>query len=287
VRTLVSHKPALDPAVPASQSPAADEPAVRLRGIGKVFGTDRGRRVRALESVDLDIHRGEFLSVVGPSGCGKSTLLTLMAGLDRPSSGELRVLGEPVDGLVSDIGFAFQRDALLPWRTAAQNVALPLRFRGRKRGEALEEARYWLDRVGLTRHHDRYPHQLSGGMRKRVAVAAALSYKPSVLLMDEPFSALDVQTRNLMENDLLALCAELGQTVVLITHDLEEAIGMSDRVVVLSAGPGRIISDYAIPLPRPRDLLEIRADPRFGALYGELWSHLRDEVLRARDERED
>lgn len=258
--------------------------AVRLVGVGRMFGSDAATGFTALDGVTLDIQVGEFVSIVGPSGCGKSTLLSLLSGLDVATSGEVEIFGRAVDGLVPGIGFVFQRDAVLPWRTALDNVALPLRFRGVGRRAARDQAASWLTRVGLReRHHGLYPSQLSGGMRKRVAIAATLSYEPSLLLMDEPFSALDVQTRNLLENDLLALCTSLGQTVVLITHDLEEAIGLSDRVVVLSAAPGRVIDECPIPIARPRDLLEIRAEEQFGRLYGRLWSSLRAEVLRGLD----
>ena len=192
------------------------------------------------------------MSVVGPSGCGKSTLLNLLAGLAKPDLGTVETFGEPVDGRQS------RRRLHLPARRAAavahrvQNVALPLRYRGQDKAAALATAREWLGRVGLTHFADSYPHQLSGGMRKRVAIAATLAYQPRIILMDEPFSALDVQTRTLMEDDLLKLWATYRPAVLFITHDLEEAVGLSDRVVVMSASPGRVIGDHAVPLDRPR-----------------------------------
>lgn len=251
--------------------------AIDVQHVSKSFRA--GAHVReVISDLDLTVRQGEFLSIVGPSGCGKSTLLAMIAGLAPTTGGAIRVRGQAVSGLVPDIGFAFQRDALLPWRTAAQNVALPLRCRGLKKAEALRQAAGWLDRVGLGAHVDKYPHQLSGGMRKRVAIAVMLCYEPDLLLLDEPFSALDVQTRNLMENDLLELCAATNQTVVLITHDLEEAIAMSDRVVVMSAGPARIIGDHQIGLAKPRDVFEAKADPAFAPIYAKLWEDLRDEV---------
>jgi len=255
-------------------------PAIEFRDVGHVFA-NRGTQFVALHDVNLSVQPGEFLSVVGPSGCGKSTLLTLVAGMREPSHGQVEIFGKRVRGVSSDVGFAFQRDALLPWKSALDNVALPLRIRGVRRSEAKERAAAWLDRVGLADVHDRYPHQLSGGMRKRVAIAVALVYEPRILLMDEPFSALDVQTRNLMENDLLKLWTETGQTVLFITHDLEEAIALSDRVAVFSASPGTIVSEYGIDLPRPRNLLDIRTEAAFGSTYQLIWNDLRSEVIRA------
>ncbi|MFE7421064.1 ABC transporter ATP-binding protein [Rhodococcus sp. NPDC057529] len=265
----------------ASQAEDTDAPALDLRGIDRRFDTARGV-FTALRGVDITAQRGEFVSVVGPSGCGKSTLLALIAGLAKPQSGSVSVLGQQVSGVRKDVGLIFQKDALLPWRTALQNVMLPLRFRGVPRKEAEERATAWLERVGLGAFASSYPHQLSGGMRKRVAIAATLVYEPAVLLLDEPFSALDVQSRNLMENDLLDLWSVNRPTVLFITHDLEEAVGLSDRVLVMSAGPGKVIGDYAIPLERPRDLLEIRFDPAFVDLHHEIWEQLRGEVQRSR-----
>lgn len=263
-------------------STARDVPAVVIDRVMKTYATREGVKT-VLDEVSLTVEHGEFVSIVGPSGCGKSTLLGMITGLHPASGGTITVRGEQVTDLVKDIGFAFQRDALLPWRTALRNVALPLRIRGMKKKQAETVALEWLARVGLEKHSNKYPHQLSGGMRKRVAIAVMLAYKPPILLLDEPFSALDVQTRSLMENDLLGLCQKLGQTVILITHDLEEAIAMSDRVFVMSAMPGRVIGEYPITLPKPRNVLEVKADPAFSALYSRLWDDLRDEVLRAGD----
>ncbi|WP_245633806.1 ABC transporter ATP-binding protein [Amycolatopsis jejuensis] len=253
---------------------------IEVCGVSKAFPAGDGAR-EVISGLDLTISAGEFVSIVGPSGCGKSTLVSMMAGLTEASGGTILVRGEQVRGLVPEIGFAFQRDALLPWRTAEQNVALPLRCRGIRKADALGRARTWLERVGLGQHFGKYPHQLSGGMRKRVAIAVMLAYEPDILLLDEPFSALDVQTRSLMENDLLALCADGGQSVVLITHDLEEAIVMSDRVVVMSAGPARVIGDHRIELTGPRDVFESKSDPNFAGLYSKIWNDLRAEVQAA------
>jgi NitT/TauT family transport system ATP-binding protein len=236
----------------------------------------------ALADFSITIEAGQFISVVGPSGCGKSTLLSAVSGLRPPSKGEVRIGGDLVRKVRHDVGFVFQQDALLPWKTALQNVQLGLNFRGVKKSEARERARDWLARVGLSKFENSYPHQLSGGMRKRAAIASTLVYEPKVLLMDEPFSALDVQTRNIMENDLLSIwAAAQHQTVIFVTHDLEEAIGMSDRVVVLTAGPGRLLGDYNIDLPRPRNLLEVKMDPAFTAHYQRIWADLEAEVMKA------
>ena len=258
--------------------------AVEIHNVTRIFDSKAGPSP-ALVDLDLTVQSGEFVSVVGPSGCGKSTLLTLIAGLAKPDTGTVSVLGRAVTGVQPAIGFIFQRDALLPWRTAIQNVALGLQYRGVHRKEARRRAEEWLARVGLERSAHSYPAQLSGGMRKRVQIAATLACEPKILLMDEPFSALDVQTRTLMENDLLGIWDKSEQTVIFITHDLEEAIGLSDRVVVMSAGPGRVIGDHEITLARPRNLLDIRFDAEFSKLHHILWESLREEVLRANGKR--
>jgi NitT/TauT family transport system ATP-binding protein len=258
-------------------------PAVELINVSKTFRPSKAPARMVIEKLTLAVPRGEFLSIVGPSGCVKSTLLGLIAGLERidDGPGSISVLGERQKGIPRQLGYMFQSDALLPWRTVLQNVALPLRFRGRKKSEAYETARAWLSRVGLSDFRDHYPHQISGGMKKRVALAATLSYEPSVLLMDEPFGALDVQTRTLMENDLLALWDSAKPTVIFITHDLEEAVGLSDRVIVMAATRGRIVGDFHIPLSRPRDLLELRFDGEFVKIHRQLWHMLRSEVREA------
>src|SRR5204862_1714268 len=222
---------------------------------------------------------GEFVSVVGPTGCGKSTLLNVAAGLLSPSSGTVAVFGTPLAGINRRAGYMFQTDSLMPWRTALQNVAAGLEFRGS--ADSREQAHEWLKRVGLGGFADRYPHQLSGGMRKRVSLAQTLVLDPDIILMDEPFSALDVQTRQLMENELLALWQSKRKAVLFITHDLDEAIALSDRVIVLSAGPAsRPIGEFTIDLPRPRDVNEIRLTPRFVELHSRIWHAMKDEVLK-------
>jgi NitT/TauT family transport system ATP-binding protein len=240
-----------------------------------------GDRYTAVRDTTLAVAPGEFVSVVGPTGCGKSTLLNLAAGLLAASSGRVIVDGAPLAGLNRRAGYMFQADALMPWRSALANVTAGLEFGGHSRAEAEPPAREWLARVGLAGFENRYPHQLSGGMRKRVALAQMLILDPEILLMDEPFSALDIQTRQLMENELLELWSANRKSVLFITHDLEEAISLSDRVVVLSAGPGtHPIGEFAIDLPRPRDVAEIRMTPHFVELHEAIWSVLRGEVLK-------
>ena len=234
----------------------------------------------AIEDVSFDVPPGQFVAIVGPTGCGKSTLLNLVAGLQAPSAGGVTTGARPVSGVNRDCAYMFQMDALLPWRSALQNVRLGPQLRGMSRTEADKLAREWLARVGLSGLEDRYPHQLSGGQRKRVAMAQALINRLPILLMDEPFSALDVQTRSLMEQELLGLWQEQGSTVLFVTHDLEEAIALSDRVVLMTAGPrSRLKGDYAVELPRPRNVVEARFTPGFSEIYQRLWSDLREEVL--------
>lgn len=262
-------------------------PALRLANVTCRFA-DRGGKGEAYTAVadaTLTIEVGEFVSVVGPTGCGKSTLLNVAAGLLDPSAGSVEVFGQPLraaDGVNRRAGYMFQADALMPWRTGIDNVVAGLEFRGVPRAEARAQGEEWLRRVGLAGFGDRYPHQMSGGMRKRLALAQTLILSPDILLMDEPFSALDVQTRQLMENELLDLWAQDRKSVLFITHDLEEAIALSDRVVVLSAGPAtRPIGDFKVDLPRPRDVQEIRMTPAFLALHREIWGAMKQEVLKA------
>jgi NitT/TauT family transport system ATP-binding protein len=241
----------------------------------------------AVEDVNLTVADGEFLAIVGPTGCGKSTILNAIAGLLKPTSGSVSIDGNRVSGIQNDIGYLFQQDALLPWKTAIENVELGLLFRGVSALERRERSTAWLTKVGLKGFEQRYPHQLSGGQRKRVQMAQALISGPKVILMDEPFSALDIHTRHLMQNELLRLWQEERRAVVMITHDLEEAIALGDRVAVLAAGPrSRVINSFPVDLERPRDVAEIKLDPRFTDLYRNIWASLRGEVEKSYERRD-
>jgi sulfonate transport system ATP-binding protein len=242
----------------------------------------RGRpSFKAVAPTTLHVAEGEFVSIVGPTGCGKSTLLNATAGLLQPASGSIEIYGEPLGGLNKAAGYLFQQDALMPWKTALDNVAVALEVSGIPRIEARKAATEWLSKVGLARFFDRYPHQLSGGQRKRVALAQVLIRSPKILLMDEPFGPLDAQTRQIMGNLLLSLWAVDRKAVMFVTHDLEEAIALSDRVLIMSAGPeARVIGDHPIDLPRPRDASEIRLNKRFHELHRAIWDQLKTEVMK-------
>jgi NitT/TauT family transport system ATP-binding protein len=253
--------------------------AIELSNVTKRFRTPTGQTYTALRDLSLSVAPGEFCAVVGPTGCGKSTTLGLISGLEQPAEGSVQVMGKPVHGIDPRIGYVFQADAVFPWKNVLNNVATGPLFRGQPKAQAMERARDWIARVGLAGFEDRYPHQLSGGMRKRVALAQTFINEPQILLMDEPFSALDVQTRTLMEDELLHLWSSLSASVVFVTHDLEEAISLADRVCVLTAGPATVKGIYTIDLPRPRNVAEIRFEPRFVQLYHEIWEDLRNEVI--------
>ncbi len=262
-------------------NPASTPHALVLDQVSATFVSrdNAAQRYTAVRDVSLSVAAGEFVSVVGPTGCGKSTLLNLAAGLLAPSTGTVSVFGQTLSGINTRAGYMFQAESLMPWRTALGNVAAGLEFRGV--ADARSQAEDWLRRVGLGGFGDRYPHQLSGGMRKRTSLAQTLALDPDLILMDEPFSALDIQTRQLMENEVLALWQAKKKAVLFITHDLDEAIAMSDRVVVLSAGPAaHPMGEFDIDLPRPRDVAEIKTSPRFVELHSAIWAVLRDEVLK-------
>ena len=258
-------------------------PALDLREVACTFidKNDPAQRYTAVRDVTLTVGAGEFVSVVGPTGCGKSTLLNVSAGLLEPSVGSVTVFGQPLSGINRRAGYMFQADSLMPWRTALGNVMAGLEFRGVPMAQAREQANEWLRRVGLGGFGDRYPHQLSGGMRKRANLAQTLVLDPDIILMDEPFSALDIQTRQLMENELLELWQSKKKAVLFITHDLDEAIAMSDRVVVLSAGPAsHPIGEFHVDIARPRDVAEVKMTARFVELHAAIWAVLREEVLK-------
>jgi NitT/TauT family transport system ATP-binding protein len=256
-------------------------PVIELRGATKRFRGSSGI-LTAVSDLTMNVGAGEFVAVVGPTGCGKSTTLSLISGLEPPSSGEVVVAGQPVRQIPPGIGYMFQQDAIMPWKSVLDNVAAGPRFRGVPRAEARATAGTWVERVGLSGFEAYYPHQLSGGMRKRVALAQTLVNEPTIMLMDEPFSALDVQTRALMQDELLRLWAGTGAAVVFVTHDLEEAIALADRVVVLTAVPATVKADFTVRLPRPRDVEEVRLTNAFLDIYREVWECLREEVARAR-----
>lgn len=246
-------------------------------GVQRCFGEGDERFV-AVTDIDVTVDSGEFVSIIGPSGCGKSTLLNMAAGLLDPTRGLVRYNGQVVRGINTDVGYVTQKDTLMPWRTAARNVALPLEIQRVGRAERKRRVAEILERVGLATAGDVYPSELSGGMRKRVALAQTLIYGPHTLLMDEPFGALDAQLRMSLQRDLLAIAEQEAKTVLFVTHDLEEAILLGDRVIVFSASPGRIIHVEQVSLPRPRDLVTLRADPAFTAMWERLWSMLESQL---------
>jgi NitT/TauT family transport system ATP-binding protein len=255
--------------------------AVALDDATVAFRLANSRVYTAVEKARLRIEHGEFVAIVGPTGCGKSTLLNVAAGLLRLASGTVTIFDAPLAGLNRDAGYLFQADALFPWKTAIDNVAIGLEIGGAPRAHALERAQGWLAAVGLGAFGNRYPHMLSGGQRKRVGLAQVLIRDPKILLMDEPFGPLDAQTRQIMGNLLLELWNADRKAVLFVTHDLEEAIALADRVVIMSAGPGaRIIGDWRVGLPRPRDISEVRLEKDFHALHREIWSVLKAEVLK-------
>jgi len=255
--------------------------AVALDEATVAFRLGDGRIYTAVEKANLAVAPGEFVAIVGPTGCGKSTLLNVAAGLLKPAGGGVRIFDRALSGLNRDAGYLFQADALFPWKTALDNVAIGLEIAGTPRGEALRRAHDWLASVGLAHFEGRYPHMLSGGQRKRVGLAQVLIRNPKILLMDEPFGPLDAQTRQVMGNLLLDLWNADRKAVLFVTHDLEEAIALADRVVIMSAGPGaRIIGDWQVQLARPRDIFETRLKPEFHDLHKEIWSVLKGEVMK-------
>ncbi len=256
--------------------------ALEFERVSRVFESPNGTPYRALDDISLTVAHASFVAIVGPSGCGKSTLLNIAAGLLTPSSGQVRVDEKELAGINRAATYMFQQDALLPWKNVRDNVSLGLVLAGVGRAEAQARADAWLARVGLGAFASHYPSQLSGGMRKRVAMAQNWILDRGQILMDEPFSALDIHTRQRMESELLALWEGSGRTVVFVTHDLEEAIALADEVVILSAWPSsRVVSREHVTLDRPRDLMELRTSPAFVDLYRRIWAVLREEVVRS------
>ena len=255
---------------------------IELWGLSKRFLTAKGEPFTAIQDVSFVIEPGQFCAIVGPTGCGKSTTLGQVSGLERPSAGSVTIGGEEVNGITDGVSFMFQADALFPWKTVLGNVMTGPTLKGMGKKDAVALSRDWLRRVGLAGFEDRYPHQLSGGMRKRVGMAAALINEPKILLMDEPFGALDVQTKAIMQTELLGLWEQLRPSVLFITHDLDEAVALSDRVLIMTSSPGSIKEAFDIDLPRPRgDVQTIRHEPRFLELQDKIWASLKDEVQRA------
>jgi NitT/TauT family transport system ATP-binding protein len=259
---------------------------ISLQQVHKEFvvrgeGGGPAHRFTALEDITLDVRSGEFLALVGPSGCGKSTLLDLLGGLTTPTSGRILLDGRPIEGPARDRGIVFQQYALFPWRTAAQNVEFGLDIAGLKTKQRRKIARHYLDLVGLTAFADRYPHELSGGMKQRVAIARSLAYDPEVLLMDEPFAALDAQTRETLQGELLRIWRATGKTIIFITHGIDEAVVLGQRVAVMTSRPGRIKHVVDIPEALRSETEDVRSLPEFGPVRHEVWSLLREEVLKA------
>ncbi len=274
--------------IPHSPTPSTmlsdidDAARIEIVGLTKRFLTPKRETFTAIRDVTLTVEPGQFCAIVGPTGCGKSTTLAQVSGLEHPSAGSVLVGGQRVDGITNGVSYMFQSDSLFPWKSVLANVMMGPILLGTSKSEATKLALDWLRRVGLTGFEDRYPHQLSGGMRKRVALAAALINRPRILLMDEPFGALDVQTKAIMQSELLQLWEELRPSVLFITHDLDEAVTLSDRVVIMTSSPGTVKDVFDIDLPRPRgDVQAIRHEPRFQELQGKIWESLKDEVTRA------
>ena len=258
---------------------AADDVKIRIRDLTKVFDTKSGRFI-ALDTMNIDIPTGCFFMIVGPSGCGKTTLLRILAGLETPSSGTVEVT-RPTSNRPSN-SMVFQGDSLFPWMTVWENAAYGLSMRRRPKGEINDTVGHYLARIGLSRFRDSYPHQLSGGMRQRVSIARAFANDPDILLMDEPFSALDEQNKVLLQEELLRIWEETRKTVLFITHSVDEAVTLGDRIMVMTAHPGRAKVTIDVPFERPRQVLELRARPEYGEFVYTIWGHLRDEVQRAR-----
>ena len=260
---------------PAVAKTAAAQTKIRIRNLHKHFGG-----LHAIEDVSIEIAEGTFFVIVGPSGCGKTTLLRILAGLEQVTSGTVE-LANPERGR-PQISMVFQGDSIFPWMTVWDNAAYGLRMRRAGRDETEAAVRHWLDRTGLTRYAQLYPHQLSGGMRQRVSIARAFANDPDILLMDEPFSALDEQNKTILQQELLRIWEDDKKTVVFITHSVDEAVTLGDKIMVMTASPGRTKTIIDVPLERPRNVLELRHDPRYGEIVYGIWGHLRDEVERAR-----
>ena len=253
---------------------------LELKDVTVSFPSPDGSRMTALRDMSLSVEQGELVALVGPSGCGKSTALNVLAGQVRPVSGQVRLAGEPVKGVSPSVGYISQADTLLPWRTVLDNVALAMELRGVEKRERREAARGLMARMGLSGFEDNYPRELSGGMKKRAAIARVLAVDPAILMMDEPFGPLDALTKEKLQDEILALWESTGCTILYVTHDLTEAITLADRVVLLSHRPGRVAGEYPIDLPRPRRVMDVKFSPRFVELEKTIWQDLPGEVHR-------
>lgn len=262
----------------ASSAQALVPPKIAIKDLSKKFNA-KGRTVTAIDNLSLEVAPGEFLAVVGPSGCGKTTLLRILAGLEAATSGRLDI-NDPVEGRPGN-AMVFQGESIFPWMSVWNNAAYGLRMRGAPRNKIRETVGHYLDKTGLTKFADAYPHQLSGGMKQRVSIARAFANDPDVLLMDEPFSALDEQNKTLLQGELLRIWDETRKTVVYITHSVDEAVTLSDRIMVMTAHPGRLKALVDVPFARPRNVLELRSRPAYGEIVYKIWQQLRDEVNRA------
>ena len=258
------------------------EAVIEYAGVTKRFES-QGKLVTALDGVDLVVGENEFTSIIGPSGCGKTTLMRLCAGLEPPTEGMTRYRGTPVETINTDVGYITQDSNLYPWMTLRGNVEFPLEIRGMSREERRERADRWIRMVGLEGFEDHWPYQLSGGMQKRGSIIRTMAYEPSVILMDEPFGPLDAQTRMVLQSDLLRIWSERRQTILFITHDITEAIALSDTVVVMSARPGRVKAVFKVPMTRPRDVYRIHDQSGFAEIYAEIWDTFRSEVVGSQD----
>ena len=281
------HPVALDTVSPALRPSIASRPALEARGIYKVFVPRGGAHVRpmtALRDVSLDVRPGEFLSLIGPSGCGKSTVLNMFAGLTPPTEGTILHDGRAVEGVNTRVGYVTQDDNLLPWRTTLANVEIALELKQVPREARRARALAYLARVGLAGFEHHYPHELSGGMRKRVSIVRTLvDESVNVILMDEPLGPLDAQTRLLLQDELLQLWQGSGRTILFVTHDLVEAIALSDRIAIFTSAPGRIKEIREVRIPRPRDVFHIHEAPGFADIYDAIWKDLRDEIRKSRE----
>ena len=253
---------------------------LELNDVTVSFPSPDGSRMTALRDMSLSVEQGELVALVGPSGCGKSTALNVLAGQVRPVSGQVRLAGEPVKGVSPSVGYISQADTLLPWRTVLDNVALAMELRGVEKRERREAARELMARMGLSGFEDNYPRELSGGMKKRAAIARVLAVDPAILMMDEPFGPLDALTKEKLQDEILALWESTGCTILYVTHDLTEAITLADRVVLMSARPGRVVREYPIDLPRPRRVMDVKFSPRFVELERAIWQDLQGELHR-------